>query len=492
MKGDEMLVLVTIFLPIVLGLVLPTLKLSSKVRNVYVVIASVIASALALYVVYASKFTAWTLLDINRVFSIGFKIDGLTKVFLLIIAVLWPIAVLYATEYMEHEENQDSFFRYYLIAFGIAIGLSFSRNVITMYLFYELLTFLTLPLIMHDIYDRKTLYAGKVYLIVSVLGASIALIGIIILTTQVSSVEFIYGGHIKEVAYKNNELLINIAYILCFIGFGVKAAILPFTYWLPTCGVAPTPVSALLHAVAVVKAGVFAIMRVTYYLFGNTLLVGSIAQKVTMAIAIITILYGSIMAVKEKHIKRRLAYSTASNLSYILFAVTLMTSSGFAAGMTHMVFHAIMKINLFFIAGAIMIYANKEYVGDMKGLAKKMPVEMFAFLIASLAMVGIPLTCGFISKYKLITAEIAVNNKEGYLGMVAIIISSILTLIYLFSIVITSYIPGADFNDKELKGIKSSGNVMKFVFILISIMIIYFGVNSSNLLHYIDTVAING
>ena len=460
MKGDEMLVLVTIFLPIVLGLVLPTLKLSSKVRNVYVVIASVIASALALYVVYASKFTAWTLLDINRVFSIGFKIDGLTKVFLLIIAVLWPIAVLYATEYMEHEENQDSFFRYYLIAFGIAIGLSFSRNVITMYLFYELLTFLTLPLIMHDIYDRKTLYAGKVYLIVSVLGASIALIGIIILTTQVSSVEFIYGGHIKEVAYKNNELLINIAYILCFIGFGVKAAILPFTYWLPTCGVAPTPVSALLHAVAVVKAGVFAIMRVTYYLFGNTLLVGSIAQKVTMAIAIITILYGSIMAVKEKHIKRRLAYSTASNLSYILFAVTLMTSSGFAAGMTHMVFHAIMKINLFFIA--------------------------------SLAMVGIPLTCGFISKYKLITAEIAVNNKEGYLGMVAIIISSILTLIYLFSIVITSYIPGADFNDKELKGIKSSGNVMKFVFILISIMIIYFGVNSSNLLHYIDTVAING
>ena len=270
---------VTIFLPIVLGLVLPTLKLSSKVRNVYVVIASVIASALALYVAYASKFTAWTLLDINRVFSIGFKIDGLTKVFLLIIAVLWPIAVLYATEYMEHEENQDSFFRYYLIAFGIAIGLSFSRNVITMYLFYELLTFLTLPLIMHDLYDRKTLYAGKVYLIVSVLGASIALIGIIILTTQVSSVEFIYGGHIKEVAYKNNELLINIAYILCFIGFGVKAAILPFTYWLPTCGVAPTPVSALLHAVAVVKAGVFAIMRVTYYLFGNTLLVGSIAQK---------------------------------------------------------------------------------------------------------------------------------------------------------------------------------------------------------------------
>jgi multicomponent Na+:H+ antiporter subunit D len=208
-----------------------------------------------------------------------------------------------------------------------------------------------------------------------------------------------------------------------------------------------------------------------------------------MIIAIITIVYGSIMAVKDRQIKRRLAYSTASNLSYILFAVTLMTKSGFEAGMTHMMFHAIIKINLFFIAGAIIIYSHKEFVDDMAGLAKKMPVAMFAFLVASLAMVGMPLTCGFISKYALITAAVEADNHFAFFGIVAIIISSILTLVYLFSIVIPAYIPGTDFSDKEIEDVHAPGKIMKFVFILITIMIIYFGVNSAPLLNFIESVA---
>ncbi|MBR3288351.1 MAG: proton-conducting membrane transporter [Lachnospiraceae bacterium] len=483
-----MIVLVGILFPILAGLLVPVLKLNKQARNVYVVIASLITSVFVFYLAFESKFTSFTLLNINKIFSIGFRIDGLSKVFLLIIATLWPIATLYATEYMEHEENQDSFFKYYLIAFGIAIGLTFSKNAITMYLFYELLTFLTLPLIMHDSYDRKAQYAGKVYLTVSVLGASIALIGIIILTSVVPNVEFIYSGVINEVVFRNNEFILNIAYILCFIGFGVKAAIIPFTYWLPTCGVAPTPVSALLHAVAVVKAGVFAIMRATHYLFGNANLYGGFAQKVVVTLAILTILYGSVMAVKEKQIKRRLAYSTASNLSYILFVVTLMTREGYVAGMAHMLFHAIIKINLFFIAGAIIIYSGKEYVDDMKGIAKKLPLPMFAFLVASLAMVGMPLTCGFISKYGLIMACVYADNYIALAGIIAIVISSLLTLIYLFNIIIVAYIPGADFDEKKLSKVKSEGLTMKIVFIIITIMIIYFGVNSTSLLEFIETV----
>lgn len=484
-----MIVLLAIFIPILAGLLLPVLKLNKSARNIYVVVVSLLTSVLALNIAFRSDFTTFTLLHITKIFTIGFKIDGLTKVFLLIITVLWPLAVLYATEYMEHEENQDSFFRYYLIAYGIALGLSFSKNAITLYLFYELLTFLTLPLIMQDFYDKKVQYAGKVYLIVSVLGAAIALVGIVIFTSIVPIVEFTYGGVLDSVAFRNNELLVNIAYILCFIGFGVKAAILPFTNWLPICGVAPTPVSALLHAVAVVKAGVFAIMRVTYYLFGASNITGTVAQKVTMIIAIITIIYSSIMAVRDKQIKRRLAYSTASNLSYMLFAVTLMASGGFAAGITHMIFHAIIKINLFFIAGAIIIYSRKEYVDDMKGLAKKMPVSMFAFLVASLAMIGIPLTCGFVSKYRLISAAIETGGIIPFSGIIAIVISSILTLIYLFGIVIPAYIPGPDFNYSEIKNVKKPGIVMRFIFILITIMIIYFGVNSSLLLGFIENVA---
>lgn len=484
-----MIVLAGILLPIVAGLLIPVLKLNNQTRNVYVVVSALASSVLAFYIAFASNFTTFTLLHINKIFSIGFKIDGLSKIFLLIIATLWPIATLYATEYMQHEENQDSFFRYYLIAFGIALGLSFSKNAITMYLFYELLTFLTLPLIMHDFYDKRAQYAGKVYLIVSVLGAATALIGIIIFTSIVPSVEFVQGGVLEAVSYRNNYVLINIAYILCFIGFGVKAAIIPFTYWLPVCGVAPTPVSALLHAVAVVKAGTFAIMRVTFYLFGNTNMYDSFAKRVVTVIAIVTIIYSSIMAVREKQIKRRLAYSTASNLSYILFAVALMTKSGFAAGMTHMIFHAIIKINLFFIAGAIIIYSHREYVDDMKGIAKKMPIAMFAFLVASLAMVGIPLTCGFVSKYALITSAIEANTFLSLVGIVALVISSLLTLIYLFNIVIIAYIPGENFDYNTLKDVKAPGKVMRFVFILITLMIIYFGVNSNSLLNFIESVA---
>ena len=149
-----MIFLLGILLPIFAGLLIPFLKLNNSARKIYVVVAALVTSALAFYIAFASGITAFTLLHINNIFSIGFKVDGLSKIFLLIIATLWPIATLYATEYMEHEKNKNSFFRYYLIAFGIALGLSFSKNAITMYLFYELLTFLTLPLIVHDFEDK--------------------------------------------------------------------------------------------------------------------------------------------------------------------------------------------------------------------------------------------------------------------------------------------------------------------------------------------------
>lgn len=246
-----MIVLAGIFLPIVAGLLIPALKLNSRTRSVYVVVSSLASSVLAFYIAFASGFTTFTLLNLNRIFSIGFKIDGLSKIFLLIIATLWPIATLYATEYMEPEDNQDSFFRYYLIAYGIALGIGYSINLITLYLFYELLTFLTLPLIMHKIDEKKSLYAGKVYLVVSIFGASLALIGITIFTTFSQNIDFVYGG-VLNVLNIDNTYILNIAYLLFFIGFGVKVA---------------------------------------------------------MILSIVTILYGSIMAVKERHIKRRLAYS---------------------------------------------------------------------------------------------------------------------------------------------------------------------------------------
>ena len=481
-----MLILTVILMPIIFGLVLPFIKLKKVPRNIYVVTAALLTSIVALYLVFGNIDINYTLINITDKFSIGFSNDGLSKIFTIIVAFLWPLATLYATEYMEHEKNRDSFFRYYLIAYGITLGVAFSNNLISMYFFYEALTFLTLPLIMHKADDKKSLYAGKVYLILSLLGASTALTGIIILSTLSQNINFVYGGVLQNTS---NNVLINIAYILCFLGFGVKTAIIPFTFWLPLCGVAPTPVSALLHAVAVVKAGVFAIMRVTFFSFGAETLNGSAAQKIAFIFVSVTIVYSSVMALRDRHIKRRLAYSTASNLSYILFAVVLMTAEGFAAGMQHMMFHAIAKINLFFVAGAIMIYANREYVQDMKGIAKKMPISMFAFLLASLSMIGIPLTCGFISKYSLITSAINAGGNYAYIGIASIVISTMLTLVYLFTIVLNAYVPGENFDGKRLDKISESGIAMKITFIIISIMIIYFGVNSTSLIEFIDNVA---
>lgn len=483
-----MIIITMVLIPIIAGLLIPFLKLDKIKRDIYVVVFAVFTSIIAFSTIVGYADVDIVLFKITNVLIIGFKNDGLAKMFTIIVATLWPLATLYSTEYMEHEENQNSFFRYYLIAYGIALGLAHSRNLITMYLFYELLTFLTLPLVMHKLDDKKSLYAGKVYLIVSILGASLALMGIIIFVAATSNAEFIYGGLLQNNESVNKNLL-YVSYILCFVGFGVKAAIVPFTFWLPLAGVAPTPVSALLHAVAVVKAGVFAIMRVTYFSFGTTFLVNTIAQKICLIIAITTIFYGSIMALKERNIKRRLAYSTASNLSYILFAVLLLTTEGFVAGMTHMMFHALIKINLFFAAGSIMIYGKKEYVQDVKGIAKKMPVTMFTFLIASLALVGIPLTCGFISKYAIIISAINVGSVQSIIGIVAIIISAILTLIYLFSIIIPAYLPSNDFSEKALKDVKEAGLAIKFVLIIITILIIYFGVNSVGLISFIELVA---
>ena len=194
-----------------------------------------------------------------------------------------------------------------MIAYGVALAVPMSANAITMYLFYELLTFVTLPLIMHEMEDKQVLHAGKIYLICSILGASMALIGIIILSSMTGTTDFVFGGNqITNFEFANYN---QVGYMLCFFGFSVKAALFPFTFWLPKAGVAPTPVTALLHAVAVVKAGVFAVMRMTYFGYDLNGIRGTYAQIIPMIFAIVTIVYASFMAVRAQNLKVRFAYS---------------------------------------------------------------------------------------------------------------------------------------------------------------------------------------
>ena len=327
---------------------------------------------------------------------------------------------------MTKEKHEKVFFMFYTITYGVTLGIALADNILTMYFFYELLTLVTVPLVMHTL-TREAILASRKYLYYSLGGAAFAFIGMIFVIIYGNTTEFVLGGvlDVGRIGDRTNVLLL--IYVIAFMGFGVKAAVCPFNSWLPQAGVAPTPVTALLHAVAVVKAGAFAIIRLTFYSFGTDFLKGTWAQYTVMAVVMFTIVYGCSRAVKETHLKRRLAYSTISNLSYILFGVTIMTPLGMTGALTHMVFHAFMKICSFFCAGAIMYRTEKHYIHELDGLGRRMPWVFGIFTISSLALMGVPGLAGFISKWNLAYAAVESGNTLAYFGIGCLLVSALLT-----------------------------------------------------------------
>jgi multicomponent Na+:H+ antiporter subunit D len=359
-------------------------------------------------------------------FSLGF--DGASAVFSVMIAILWPLASLYSFEYMKDERFHTLFYVFYTATYGVTLGIALSANLFTLYIFYEFLTISTLPLVMH-VFNDKSIRAGRKYMYYSLGGAAFAFIGLLYVINYAGSTDFVLGGIFKGEVPPFFETV----YLLTFMGFGVKAAVFPLHDWLPSASVAPTPVTALLHAVAVVKSGAFAIIRMTYYCFGTQMLEGSWAQYTVIGISLFTVLMGSVLALKESHFKRRLAYSTVGNLSYILFAASLMTPEGLLAAFIHMLAHGITKSLGFFAAGAIMKKTGKEYVYDLDGLYKSMPFTCICYCVSAVSLVGIPPFACFISKWNICLAALHSNSVAGYLGMAVIIISAMLTGFYMFT-----------------------------------------------------------
>ena len=287
-------------------------------RQIYVgavVIVNMILSLVAIFV--APKGQTVTLIPFTENYSIALRLDGMAVFFGFILCTLWVVATFYSFEYMKHEGKENKFFGFYTMSFGIAMGLAFSANLLTFYLFYELLTLGTLPLVMHAM-NPQAQYAGKKYIVYSIGGAAFAFIAMVFMMYYGTSLDFTFGGVLDMLQVAGHEQWLLVVFVLAFFGFGVKAAVFPLSGWLPSAGVAPTPVTALLHAVAVVNAGVYALVRLIYYTFGTEFLSGSWAQYVVMSAALVTIVYGSSMALRTPHLKRRLAYSTVSNLSYCL------------------------------------------------------------------------------------------------------------------------------------------------------------------------------
>ncbi len=456
--------------------------------EVFLESAVIINSILVWYLLLHHSDSTFLLAHFTGDLSICFKVDGMGIVFAGLVSALWPFATLYAFEYMTKEEHEKIFFLFYTMTYGITLGIALSANLLTMYFFYELLTLVTVPLVMHTL-TREAILASRKYLYYSLGGAAFAFIGLIMIIIYGTTTDFILGGvlDLAKIGDRTNVLLF--IYVMAFLGFGVKAAVFPFNSWLPQAGVAPTPVTALLHAVAVVKSGAFAIIRLTYYSFGVDFLKGTWAQTTVMLVVMFTIVYGCSRAVKETHLKRRLAYSTISNLSYILFGVTIMTPLGLVGALTHLIFHAVIKICSFFCAGAIIHQTEKQYVHELDGMGYKMPCVFGIFTVSALALMGVPGLAGFISKWNLAFAAADSGNPVAYFGIACLLISALLTAIYMLTIVVRAFFPGKDFDDSSIKEFKDPNWKMLLPLFVFVFFIIAFGLYSQPLTDFFRYVA---
>ncbi|MBB3916280.1 monovalent cation/H+ antiporter subunit D family protein [Rhizobium fabae] len=360
----------------------------------------------------------------------AFRVDALGMVFATVSSLLWIVAAIYSIGYMRHlnEHAQTRFFACFASSLAAAAGGAFAANLFTLVIFYEVLSLVTYPLVYH--HEDEAGWRGSHKYLVYLMGASkSALLAALALTYHIAgSLDFVTGGLLA--GSDTSAALLTVVYFCYLFGFA-KAAVMPMHAWLPAAMVAPTPVSALLHAVAVVKMGVFCVLRVVFQVFGTGLVGGLGLGIATAYLASFTILMASVYALTRDDLKARLAYSTVSQLSYIVLGAALLSPVAMVGGIIHIAAHAFSKITLFFCAGSIYCASGKRNISDMAGIGRRLPWTMGAFFVASLSMIGIPPTAGFVSKWYL--AEGAVAARETVF-LVVLLVSSILNAAYFLPI----------------------------------------------------------
>lgn len=381
------------------------------------------------------------LLEVIPSLSIAFEVEPLGMLFALVASGLWVVSSVYSIGYMpgNDEAHQTRFYVCFALAIAAALGIAFSANAFTLFVFYELLTLITYPLVTHH-GDESARKGGRTYLSVLIGTSIVFLLPALVFTFAVAgTTDFRPGGIFGD---RLGPLALSGLLALYMFGIG-KAALMPFHRWLPAAMVAPTPVSALLHAVAVVKAGVFSVLKVVVYLFGVDTLAQAASSGWLIAIAGFTILAASVVALNADNLKRRLAYSTVSQLSYIVLAAAVLAPLSIAAAALHIVTHAIGKITLFFAAGSIYTASHKTEVSQLDGIGRRMPWTMAAFTIGALSMIGLPPAAGFVSKWYMLAGAMA---QAQWLAVGVIVASTLLNAAYFLPIVYRAFInaPPAD------------------------------------------------
>ncbi|PIE71260.1 MAG: cation:proton antiporter [Deltaproteobacteria bacterium] len=410
---------------------------NANVRETWTFVAAVakfcvIASMLP--VVLDGRCLSLTLVEVAPNVAIGFRVDAFGLLFALIASFLWILTSAYSIGYMRtlDEHSQTRYFSFFALSLSATIGVAFSANLLTLYLFYEALSFATYPLVTHH-QDREARSSGRKYLLY-ILGGSIALVlpALLFVYAKTGTLAFAPDGILAGQVSRGTAGVLLVMFVFGF----AKAGVMPFHSWLPAAMVAPTPVSALLHAVAVVKVGVFCVARVITGVFGTAFLLSFDLNTMVCYIASFTIITSSLIALSQDGLKRRLAFSTIGQLSYIILGVALLSPLGVTGGILHIAMHAFGKVTLFFCAGAIFAASGIKNISEMVGIGKRMPITMTAFFIGSLSVIGLPPCGGFISKWYLVLGTI----EAGQLFFLFILLfSSLLNAAYFLPIVYRAF-----------------------------------------------------
>ena len=441
----SILLLLPVLLPLLAGAAvcfIPQFE-DGKLRKAVTIAVLCVTVALLIPVLFAGELTM-PLFTLSDNLPIFLHTDAIGLVFAVLMAFVWATAGIYSFPYMHHEGGEKRYYALYLCTLGALMGLCFSGSIITFYMFFEAMTLLTMPMVMHS-GKKDAVAAGVKYLIYSVLGASLVLLGVFVLSPYVKDFSFQVGGALDMEKVAGHEGFVMAFGFLMLVGISAKAGMFPLHGWLPTAHpAAPSPASAVLSGV-ITKAGVLGVIRLMYCYLGADFLRGSWVQTAYMCMTLLTIFTGSLLAYHEGHLKKRLAWSSVSQVSYVLFGLSTMNPVGFAGAVLHAIAHSFAKDTLFMSAGAIIMKTEKTQVADLRGIGKQMPVTMACFTVASLGLVGIPPCMGFISKWYLAQGSLAatgVNAALNVIGPVVLLISALLTAGYLFPIVIRGFITG--------------------------------------------------
>jgi multicomponent Na+:H+ antiporter subunit D len=480
--------LVTLLIPLI-GTVGVMLKgKDENIREGISCVASLILFALVLSLIPDIKhnrtlvFHMFTLLP---GVSITLRADAMSMIFAIVASSLWTIAVFYSMGYMRglKEHAQTRFNACFALAIFGAIGVAFSDNLFTLYLFYEIVSVCTYPLVAHH-QDEEGYHGARKYIVYLTTTAKAfllpAMILIYVLTGTLDFATDISTGIFPADA---NKALVIMLYIFCLFGFA-KNGVMPFHHWLPGAMVAPTPVSALLHAVAVVKVGVFCTTRVMLYVFGVDTMSALNLGIPTAYFVGFTVLMASILALSKDNLKARLAYSTVSQLSYIIMGVALLTPAGIQGGLIHIVNHGFSKITLFFCAGAIYVAAHKKNISEMEGLGKIMPFTFGAFAIASLSMIGAPPVAGFVTKWNLLVGSIQAHQ----IGILLILIASTILNVAYFAPVTFKAFFGKRPEGEPYTGIKEAPLSMLIPILIACTVSVIIGIFPNIMMQFVKAV----